>query len=146
MSAAIRKVMEKLNEGDSNICREHIPPTILTEDQVAQALSAIPSDYWTLQCWTCREAGHSAFTCPSLTLAQRVFFAYCYYRYQVAANPRIADWFQEREAFRKGQGTELGPKPLLPSASVRSGRGGGVSSRVGEDIAVMLVAKDCRHL
>ena len=77
LSAAMRKVMEKLNKGDTNICREHIPPTILTENQVAQALSAIPSDYWTLQCWTCREAGHSAFTCPTLTLAQRIFFAYC---------------------------------------------------------------------
>ena len=49
-------------------------------------------------------------------MAQRISFAYCYYRYQVAANPRIADWFQEREAFRKGQGTEPRPKPRLPSA------------------------------
>ena len=30
VSAAMRKVMEKLNKGDTNICREHIPPTILT--------------------------------------------------------------------------------------------------------------------
>ena len=62
-------------------------------------------------------------------MAQRIFFAYCYHRYQVAANPRIADWFQEREAFRKGQVAETGPKPRLPSASVRGGRGGGVSGR-----------------
>ena len=128
-SAAMRKSMEKLNKVDSNICREHIPPSVISEDQVAQVLLAIPSDYWTLQCWTCRQAGHSAFTCPCLTLAQRIFFAYCYYRYLVAANPRIAHWFQEREAFRKGQGTEPGPKPRLPSASVRGGRGGGVSGR-----------------
>ena len=47
----------------------------------------------------------------------------------MAENPRIADWFQEREAYRKGQGTEPGPKPHLPSASVRGGRGGGVSGR-----------------
>ena len=59
-------------------------------------------------------------------MAQRIFFAYCYYRYKVAANPRIADWFQEREAYRKGQGAEPGPKPRLPSAG---GRGGGVSGR-----------------
>ena len=30
---------------------------------------------------------------------------------------------------RKGQGTEPGPKPSLPSASVRGGRGGGLSGR-----------------
>ena len=80
ISSALREVMKKLNKGDSTICREHIPPTMLTEEQIVQALSAIPSDYWTLQCWTCREAGHSAFTCPTLTLAQRIFFAYCYCR------------------------------------------------------------------
>ena len=62
-------------------------------------------------------------------MAQRIFFAYCYYRYQEAANPRITDWFQEREAFRKGQGTEPGPKPRLPPVSIRGGRGGGISGR-----------------
>ena len=123
--------MEKLNKGDSTICREHIPSTMLTEEQIVQDLSAIPSEYWTLQCWTCREAGHSAFTCPTLTLAQRIFFAYCYYRYQVAANPRVADWFKEREAFRKGHGTEPGPKPRVSSPGVRGGRGSSVAGRGG---------------
>ena len=77
-SASMRAVLGKLDSKESNIGREHIPVPELTEEQVSLALSAIPSDYWTLSYWTCREAGHSAFTCPSLTLAQRIFFAYCY--------------------------------------------------------------------
>ena len=35
VSAAMHQVMEKLNKGDTNICREHILPTVLTEEQVA---------------------------------------------------------------------------------------------------------------
>ena len=94
-------------------------------------MSAIPSDNWTLNCWTCCESGHSAFTCPSLTVQQRIFFAYCYYRYQIAANPRVADWFKQRSAHRAGAASDPGPKPLTNSyGTAMRGRGGGGSRRV----------------
>ena len=68
----------------------------LTREQVAMALSAMPSDYWQLVCWSCRGAGHSSFCCPYLTIPQRLFFALCYYRYQVVANPRLSHWFAQK--------------------------------------------------
>ena len=42
----------------------------LTEDQMRKAFSVIPTDYWQLNCSTCRECGHSTFTCPTLTPEQ----------------------------------------------------------------------------
>ena len=39
----------------------------LTEEQMRKAFSVIPTDYWQLNCWMCRECGHSTFTCPTLT-------------------------------------------------------------------------------
>ena len=49
----------------------------------------------------------------------------------MAANPRVADWFKGRKAFRKGHGTEPGPIPRLSSPGVRGGRGGSVAGRGG---------------
>ena len=120
-SEKMRGIIAKMDFSERNLCREHVPVPTLTEKQVAQAMSAIPADYWTLSCWTCRESGHSAFTCPSLTIAQRIFFAYCYYRYQVASNPRMADWFQMRADHRAGKASEPGPKPLARQSALRRG-------------------------
>ena len=110
-SEYMKTLIEATDFKDKQMCREHTPVARLTETQVAQAMSAIPADYWTLSCWTCREAGHSAFTCPSLTIAQRIYFAYCYYRHQIAANPRMAEWFKTRADHRAGNGNDPGPKP-----------------------------------
>ena len=123
---ATRRMLEKLEFKDNSIGREHVAVPTLTEQQVELAMSAIPSDYWTLNCWTCRESGHSAFTCPSLTVQQRIFFAYCYYRYQIAANPRVADWFKQRSAHRAGSASDPGPKPSTNTyGTAMRGRGGG---------------------
>ena len=83
----------------------------LTQEQVRQAMSAIPADYWSLNCWTCRGAGHSSFTCPYLTATQRIFFALCYYRYLISANPRLADWYEQKQKAKAGEGPHPGRKP-----------------------------------
>ena len=58
--------------------REAFPIPTLTEEQTRQAFSVVTSDYWQLNCWTCRDCGHSTFTCPTLTPNQRMYFAYRY--------------------------------------------------------------------
>ena len=72
---------------------EQVPD--LSEEQLRLAFSVIPSDYWTLNCWTCRDEGHSTFTCTYLTSQQRVFFAYRYYLHQIEANPHMAEYLKE---------------------------------------------------
>ena len=52
--------------------REIVPIPTLTEVQTSRAFSVVPSDYWPLNCWTCRDCGHSTFTCPKLTPNQRM--------------------------------------------------------------------------
>ena len=75
-------------------------PAILPE-QLQKALSVIPTDYWSLSCWTCREEGHTTFTCPFLTWAQRLYFAYRYYLHQIQANPQMATYLAQREDARE---------------------------------------------
>lgn len=75
-----------------NILTPSIPDPDLTEEPIGVAVSVIPTDYWSLACWKCREKGHTMFSCPHLTLFQRVYFAYGYYLHQVAANPNIKPW------------------------------------------------------
>ena len=55
------------------------------------AFSVIPNDYWQLNCWTCRECGHSTFT-PT----QRMYFAYQYYLYPVRTNPSMETFLAEK--------------------------------------------------
>ena len=83
----------------------------ITSDQLDQALSVIPQDYWRLSCWTCREKGHVTFVCPYLTMQQRVFFTYCYYMHQVQTNPELKAWYQKKIAYYRGEGPEPSPKP-----------------------------------
>lgn len=40
-------------------------PATLTLDEVRQAMAAIASDYWTLECLIARYKGHGMFTYPS---------------------------------------------------------------------------------
>ena len=49
----------------------------------------------------------------------------------MAANLSVADWFKEREAFRKGHGAEPEPKSRVSSPGLRGGRGGSVAGRSG---------------
>ena len=61
-----------------------------------KAFSVIPTDYWQLNCWTCRECGHSTFTCPTLTPEQRMYYARQYYLDQVRANPTMASLLAQK--------------------------------------------------
>ena len=61
-----------------------------------KAFSVIPNDYWQLHCWTCRESGHSTFTCPTLTPTQRMYFAYEYYLDQVRTKPSMETFLAEK--------------------------------------------------
>ncbi len=98
----------------------------LTSDQRSFAESVIPKDYWSLECWTCRERGHGAFTCPYLTAAQRLYFAYRYYAHQVEANPQMAHYYRQRMAKRaSGSNAETRAAKTHPNANAapRSPRG-----------------------
>ena len=100
-------------------------PTI-TPEQLQKALSVIPTDYWSLNCWTCREEGHTTFTCPFLTWAQRLYFAYRYYLHQIQANPQMATYLAQREEAReKGESTPQRPgSPRRPpQGNMRPGDG-----------------------
>ena len=96
---------------------EEIPD--LNQQQVIEAYSAIPKDYWSLSCWSCRDKAHTTFTCPYLTIPQRLFFAYRYFLYQVAANPSLKDWFKQKTEAMKG-GANPGPWPGNGNAPPRS--------------------------
>ena len=82
--------------------RETVPIPTLTEEQTRKAFSVVPSDYWQLKCWTCRDCGHWTFTCPTLTPNQRIYFAYRYYLDQIRGNPTMAQ-FLERKTERRVQ-------------------------------------------
>jgi len=73
----------------------------LTQAQKDLAMQVIPRDFWNLDCRTCRQDGHTTFTCPYLTPEQRMYCAYQYYLYQVEANPRMADYYRQRHAKRQ---------------------------------------------
>ena len=68
----------------------------LTDDQMRKAFSVIPNDYWQLNCWTCRECGHSTFTCPTLTPTQRMYFAYQHHLEQVRTNHSMETFLSEK--------------------------------------------------
>ena len=68
----------------------------LIEDQMRKAFSVIPTDYWQLNCWTCRECGHSTFTCATLTPEQRMYYTHQYYLDQVRTNPTMASFLAQK--------------------------------------------------
>ena len=69
--------------------RNQVEVPKLTDEQYRDAITVIPADYWSLNCWTCKTDGHTTFTCPSLTPAQRLYFAYCYFVYQCKGHPTM---------------------------------------------------------
>ena len=106
-----KETLDGYNLEGRNILRptEEIPD--LTDEQVGQAMAVIPADYWQLNCWSCRSLGHSTFTCPKLTVKQRIYFAYCYYLHQLRANPIQKEWFTQKRNALQGKGPEPGPRP-----------------------------------
>ena len=83
-----------LNKAPVNRDKTRTPQ--LTDDQMRKAFSVIPNYYWQLNCWTCRECGHSTFTCPTLAPTQRMYFAYQYYLDQVRTNPSMETFLAEK--------------------------------------------------
>ena len=83
-----------LNEAPVNRDTTRTPQ--LTDDQMRKAFSVIPNDYWRLNCWTCRECGHSTFTCPTLTPTQRMYFAYQYDLNRVRTNLSMETFLAEK--------------------------------------------------
>ena len=83
-------------------------------------MAVVPEDTWNLACWGCRDPGHSLFTYPYLTTAQRIFFAYRYFRHHAEANPLVAKWYLEKAKHRAGDGPNPGRKPR-PKSPARTG-------------------------
>ena len=87
-----------INEAPVNRDTTRTPQLI--DDQMRKAFSVIPNDYWQLNCWKCREGGHSTFTCPTLTPTKKMYFAYQYYLDQVCTNPSM-ETFLDQETQRR---------------------------------------------
>ena len=68
----------------------------LSEDQMRKAFYVIPTDYRELNSWTCRECGHSTFTCPTLTTEQRMYYAHRYYLDQIRTSPTMASFLAQK--------------------------------------------------
>ena len=95
-----------------------IPTPTLTPEQLRLAMSVVPEDYWSLSCWTCRDEGHSTYTCPYLNLAQRLWFAFKFYQYQIASNPQMKGFLEQRAAARRERLTRSAdgqPRGILSS-------------------------------
>ena len=78
-----------------------LPIPKLSPREIEQAMQVIPDEYWDLNCWVCRTDGHSMYKCPLLLPAQRLYFAYRYYLYQIQANPRMKDFLADRMRMRR---------------------------------------------
>ena len=72
--------------------------TSLTSEQVAMAQSIIPMDSLTYICWLCRHGGHTLYTCPFLTNAQRLYAAYQNYLYQLETRPHMRNLLEQKAA------------------------------------------------
>ena len=125
----IREVMESTNMDMPTLFRATKDVPDLTREQIAEALLVVPQDYWQLNCWSCRDEGHSTFTCPYLTLSQRILFAYAYFCNQVRGNPQMREWYKQRARQVQGEDVNPGPKPNNAGSRLmggaRGGRGGG---------------------
>lgn len=121
------------------------PPT-MPPDQVGQAMDTIPSDYCTLKCWSCREKGHSTFTCPSRASDQRLFIAYRKYLNQFSQHTMFKKVYIQNHDALRGKATYPGPLPstFKGGREGRWGYRGEGPTRVlhREDSSVTLVAPE----
>ena len=115
-----------------------VPTPSLTPEQIQQALQVVPDDYWAINCWVCRDDGHTMFRCPFLLPAQRIYFAYRYYMWQVQQQPHmrkfLADRFAARQQGRLAQGRQGGAParglpPITQVAQAQAGRRNNFSQR-----------------
>lgn len=106
-------ILKKLGDDPERpVFRDQSAVPKLTDNQVRRALTFIPSEYCAMSCWTFREEGHSAFSCPYLTVDQRLHLAHRYNLYQIQANPHMARWLDEQLQAREAAERTFGmPKP-----------------------------------
>ena len=88
------------------VYRNQVEVPKLTEEQYRDAITVIPADYWSLNYWTCKTDGHTTFKCPSLTPAQRLYFAYCYFVYQCKEHPTMRAWIHQKHEKRVARNQE----------------------------------------
>lgn len=112
------------NMKDRPVLRQMEQVPHLTDSQISLAVSVIPQDYWGLNCWTCRVPGHTTFTCPNLSAAQRVYFAYMYYMYQTEQTPHMKEFLANAEA-RRSSRTEYPQRGQRSDSPRRNQYGGG---------------------
>lgn len=80
----------------------------LAEEQIRQAVTVVPCDYWKLICWMCRDERNSTFTCPFLNPFEIMYFTYRYYPFQIAAKSSIPIYLEDLLEWR------LDPKNDMP--------------------------------
>ena len=96
-----------------------LPIPKLNPREVEQAMQVVPDDYWSLNCWACRTDGHSMYKCPLLLPAQRLYFAYRYYLFQIQANPQMKDYLEDRMRMRRERRDQRASGQLPPSNGQR---------------------------
>ena len=103
-----------------------IPAPMISADQARLAMQVVPEDFWSLSCWACRDDGHGMYRCPYLSPAQRLYFAYRYYLYQVQKQPHMRQFLHDRAVARQ-QGQQQGPsgQGQQPGAGYSAGQSGG---------------------
>lgn len=85
---------------DALTSRRQVGVPSLTKGQLLQVVMAIPKEYWNLNCWSCREDGHSTFSCQYLSAEQCLLFSYRYYLKQVIADPQMRTYLEEKLEWR----------------------------------------------
>ena len=103
----------------------------LSKDQTAMAHSMIPKDSDAHVCWLCRLDGHTLYTCPYLTEAQRLYSAYQNYRYQLETRPHMRNLLEQRaqEHIDAASGKPKEPKQAKPKMPQRRGPSYGSAGR-----------------
>ena len=136
-AAAAAGMISSLNDVDlinRPIDVQTIPTPALTEEQLKLAMQVVPEDYWNLSCWTCRDEGHSTFTCPYLNMAQRLFFAFKFYEYQIRGQPHMESFLRQKAENRRQRltaPTRYGRQDSQGTANRSGSPGGGGRGRGG---------------
>ena len=77
-----------------------MPISFVSPDQAKLAMQVVPLVYWNINRWVCRSDGHAIYRCPFLTAAQRLYFAYRYYLYQLQKKPHMQQYLHDRAVAR----------------------------------------------
>ena len=92
------------------------------------AIQVLPNDYWSLNCGMSRDIGYTMISCPYLAAAQRLYFSYSYYLYQVQktshVNYFLNDWALARQQRRLNSNQshqQLGPPPKAHNGEQQRG-------------------------